>query len=165
MTYRQHNVPVGSVTTDEITYSPFVSADEDDFDASMMGAYEFTHGAPAAAIDARALPQVQRQRVMQVPGAYVPPGYKLVPLSGDGSTGMSTAKKVAIVIAVIVAIAGIIYYVQRNKGKGAKAALTPTQAVKKLPTSRLAQNLYARLAKNGKATRSTLAALERIAEE
>lgn len=164
MTYAQRHVPIGSVTSDEITYSPFVSADEDEFDASMMGAYEFTSPSAmsATAIEMRAMPQ---QRVMQVPGGYVPPGYKLVPLSGDGSTGMSTGKKVAIIVAIIVAIGVVVYYVKQRKGKSSKPALTPTQAVKKLPTSRLAQNLYARLAKNGKATRSTLAALDKIAQE
>jgi hypothetical protein len=109
-----------------------------------------------------------QRRVMHVSNYMPPPGYKLVPLGvDDGSTGMSAGKKVMIILAVIAAIGAIVYYIKKNKGKGkgASAEMTPTQAVKKLPTSRLAQNLYARLAKNGKASQGVLAALNQISQE
>lgn len=187
MTYATRPVLAGSVTQEEIEHSPFVSAGDDDYeDAMMMGSYDFA-GAPPLMPQAYApmmMSQSQRmqaqspmpmpmpmmmpqRRVMHVSNYMPPPGYKLVPLSGDGSTGMSTGKKVMIVLAVIAAIAAIVVYIKKNKGKGkgASAEMTPTQAVKKLPTSRLAQNLYARLAKNGKASRGVLAALNQISQE
>jgi len=172
MTYNIRRLPPGSVTPDEITYSPYATAG-DDFDASMMGAYEFAGAAPLFPLESQyttmpmpqAQPARQQTRIMQMPSYAPPPGYKLVPLGGDSSTGMSAGKKVAIIVAAIVIIGAIIYYVRQNKGKTSPARITPTQAVKKLPTSRLAQNLYARLAKNGKASRSTLAALDKLSIE
>jgi len=159
MTYGRMQVSAGSITPEEINYSPFVASDED-YIASMGGSYEYANGAPYAPM---AMPQ--QSRVMQMPGSYVPPpGYKLVPLSGDSSTGMSNAKKVAIVVAVIIVIAGIVYYM-KTRSKASKPVVTPAQAVKKLPTSRLAQNLYARLEKNGKGSRSVLAALDKLSNE
>lgn len=172
MTYGRTQVPAGSVTPEEINYSPFVPSDED-YIASMGGSYEGAGGAPYAPMgmqqfytnNAPYAPRGMQQRVMQMPESYAPPpGYKLVPLSGDSSTGMSNAKKVAIVVAVIIVIAGIVYYL-KTRAKTSKPAVTPTQAVKKLPTSRLAQNLYARLEKNGKGSRSVLAALDKLATE
>lgn len=160
MTYGRSPVLPGSITPEEINYSPFIASDED-YIASMGGSYEHANGAPYAPT------MMQPPRVMQMPGNYAPPpGYKLVPLSGDSSTGMSKAQKIAIVVAVIIVIGAIVYYVKQNKRKTSKPALTPTQAVKKLPTSRLAQNLYARLAKNGdKGSRRVLAALDKLDEQ
>jgi len=175
VTYAKLQAPMGSITPEEITYSPFVPAG-DEFDAYAMDAYEFA-GAPPLFPPTFMQPTpmqssmpmqapLQRHRVMQMPGSYVPPpGYKLVPLGVDESTGMSTGKKVAIIVAVIIAIGAVIYYIKQNKKKTSKPDLTPTQAVKKLPTSRLAQNLYARLAKNGKASRGMMVALGQIAQE
>lgn len=190
MTYATRPVLAGSVTQEEIEHSPFVSAGDDDYeDAMMMGSYDFAGAPPlmpqayapmmmSQSQRAQAQPQAHAQvpmpmmmpqrRVMHVSNYMPPPGYKLVPLSGGGddSTGMSTGKKVMIVLAVIAAIAAIVVYIRKNgKGKASKPLLTPTQAVKKLPTSRLAQNLYARLAKNGKASRGVLAALNQISQE
>jgi hypothetical protein len=165
-----------------------VSAGDDDYeDAMMMGSYDFAGAPPlmpqayapmmmsqSQRMQAQAQAQAQapmpmmmpQRRVMHVSNYMPPPGYKLVPLGvDDGSTGMSTGKKVMIVLAVIVVIGAIVYYIKQNKGRGAKAEITPTQAMKKLPTSRLAQNLYARLAKNGKASRGVLSALGQIAQE
>lgn len=167
MTYSQQPTGTGYETSDEVVHSPFVSAVRDDFefDQAMMGAYEFEPGSGPARATVATRPLLRAPRVMQVPGGFVPPGYKLVPLSGNGEAGMSTAKKIAIFVAVVLVAGAIIYYVKQRKGKTAPAALTPAQAVKKMPTSRLARNLYARLAKNGKASRDVLVALDEIAEE
>jgi hypothetical protein len=43
--------------------------------------------------------------------------------------------------------------------------VTPSQAIKKLPTSRLAQNLYQRLARNGKGTKGVMTALNQLSQE
>lgn len=162
MTYDKRYIHTAPITSEELVYSPY--ADGDDFDASMMGTYTSDRAQPVMSFPHAPSFVSHQNRVM--PNYVPPPGYKLVPLGAvDGGTGMSAAKKTAIVVAVIIAIGAIIYYVQRSKKKSSKTSLTPTQAVKKLPTSRLAQNLYARLAKNGGATRGTLAALERIAQE
>lgn len=161
MTYDQRYIPTAPVTSEEIVYSPY--ANGDDFDASMMGTY--TSDRAQSVMSSPYAPALASHQNRVMPNYVPPPGYKLVPLGVNESTGMSTAKKVAIVVAVIIAIGVIVYYVQRDKKKSSKAVITPTQAVKKLPTSRLAQNLYARLAKNGKASRGVMAALGQIAQE
>ena len=104
---------------------------------------------------------------MPVPRPYQQlPGYKLVPLSGDGpSKGMTRGQKILAVIVVIGIVAAIVYMVRKSKSTTAKEPVTPSQAIKKAPTARLAKNLYERLARNGKGTRSVMTALSQLSEE
>lgn len=169
MTYSDRQPPPGSVTSEELAYSPYASA-EHDFDATMMGAYEFAGATPLFPSEyvPTSMPiALPPRRVMQMPNYAPPPGYKLVPLSDSSGprAGMTRGQKIVIAVVVVLVIGAVVYYIRQRKGKVSKAAITPTQAVKKLPTSRLAQNLYARLAKNGKASRGVLSALDKIAQE
>ena len=96
----------------------------------------------------------------------LPPGYKLVPLGNDEQRrGMSTGAKIAVAVVVALLIAAIYYVAKKSKEQKEKPSLTPAQAIKKLPTSRLAQNLYKRLEKNGSTSKSVLNALDKIAQE
>lgn len=171
MTYSR-NREAPPPTRDEVTYSPFVPADLD-INSSMMGAYEvFGPPMPVPAFPIQA--SIHRAPATE-PIVYLPPsepyapahhGYRMVPLSGDGpSRGMTRGQKVIAALVVIGIVAAIIYLVRKNKKEAVKEKLTPTQAVKKLPTSRLAQNLYQRLARNGKGTRGMLKALDELSQE
>lgn len=162
MTYAR-NTGATPPTQDELTYSPFVPASADT-SSGMMGAYE-VFGPP---MSAPAFPPPV-QGLPSFVGSYapeVPPGYKLVPLSGDNqSKGMTRGQKILAALVVIGIVAAIIYMVRKNKGTTEKEPITPSQAVKKLPTSRLAQNLYQRLARNGKGTKGVMTALSQLSQE
>lgn len=162
MTYAR-NSGATPPTRDEVMYSPFVPASEDT-SSGMMGTYE-VFGPPTSA---PAFPPPMHGLPSFV-GSYtpeVPPGYKLVPLSGDSqSKGMTRGQKILAAIVVIGIVAAIVYMVRKTKRKAEKEPVTPSQAVKKLPTSRLAQNLYQRLARNGKGTKSVMTALNQLSQE
>lgn len=172
MTYSR-NKEAPPPTRDEVTYSPFVPADLDT-SSSLMGTYEvFGPPAPVPAFPTQAhghhAPAIEPIVYVPPPDMYTaqpPPGYKLVPLGNDSSSrGMTRGQKVIAALVVIGIVAAIIYLVRKNKSEAPKEKLTPTQAVKKLPTSRLAQNLYQRLARNGKGTRGMLKALDELSHE
>ena len=172
MTYSR-NKEAPPPTRDEVTYSPFVPADLDT-SSSLMGTYE-VFGTPASVpafpaqmtgYRAPAIEPIVYVPPMEDYSMQPPPGYRLVPLSGEGSSrGMTRGQKVVAALVVIGIVAAIIYLVRKNKKEAVKEKLTPTQAVKKLPTSRLAQNLYQRLARNGKGTRGMLKALDELSQE
>ena len=164
-------------SNDEVAYSPFTPDSLDNY-ASTMGHYE-VFGPPVPAL---AFPtQVASARAPAYQPVYqaptytapsqeyqTPPGYKLVPLSGDNgsSKGMTRGQKVLAALVVVGIVAAIVYLVRKYKSAAPeKEPLTPTQAVKKLPTSRLAQNLYQRLQRNGKGTKGVLTALDKLSQE
>lgn len=174
MTY-SYNKAAPPPTRDEVTYSPFVPADVD-ISSSLMGTYEVFGPPMTVPAFPTQMPGYRAQAIepiVYVPppeqySAQPPPGYKLVPLSGDTpSRGMTRGQKIVTALVVIGIVAAIVYLVRKSKGEKetAKAPLTPTQAVKKLPTSRLAQNLYQRLTRNGKGTRGMLKALDELSQE
>ena len=78
---------------------------------------------------------------------------------------MTRGQKIAAVVVVLAIVAAIIFVVKNRKKEPEKAPLTPTKAISKLPTSRIAQSLYKRLERNGSASKSVLAALDKIAQE
>jgi hypothetical protein len=150
-------------TRDEVIYSPFVPASADT-SSDMMGAYE-VFGPPTSA---PAFPP-RVQGLSSSVGYYAPevsPGYRLVPLSSEGSSkGMTRGQKILAALVVVGIVAAIIYMVRKSKSKASKEPVTPSQAIKKLPTSRLAQNLYQRLARNGKGTKGVMTALNQLSQE
>jgi hypothetical protein len=153
-------------TPDELAYSPFIS-ESTSATSGMMGTYE-VFGPPTSypAFPTASPPPSLPPSLMGSYAYEAPPGYKLVPLSGEGSSrGMTRGQKILAALVVIGIVAAIVYMVRKSKGKGAKEPVTPSQAIKKLPTSRLAQNLYQRLARNGKGTRGVMTALSQLSEE
>lgn len=102
-----------------------------------------------------------------LPVMRIPPGYKLVPIGSTSGSDSANRNKKLMIIAGVVIIAGIVIYMmmKNRKRRAASSGSTPSQAIKKLPTARLARNLYERLARNGSATESTMAELEVLSRE
>ncbi len=165
MTYAKQPVAPEAIAPEEQAYSPFFT-DQGLSNYRVMGAGHAAYTQRQAPMPMPEYSYAPASHASHDPYAP-PPGYKLVPLGGDDGDrkGMTRGQKIAAVVVVLAIVAAIIFVVKNRKKEPEKAPLTPTKAISKLPTSRIAQSLYKRLERNGSASKSVLAALDKIAQE
>ena len=147
----------------ERVFSPFAgSGYGHEYEYGYASNYTLPALSHAPVTEALRLPPVPQTTIMRIP-----PGYKLVPMGNSEKNESGASKKKILLIAGLVIVAGIVIYMmmKNSKRKASASPKTPSQAIKKLPTARLARNLYQRLARNGTATDSMLAELEQLSKE
>jgi type VI protein secretion system component VasK len=124
----------------------------------MIGNYQLSRPRPGPFARARPEQPVFHQAALS--GYNVPLGYALVPM-GDVEAWQREKRRLLLIFAAVVVVAIVVtWLLARSKEK------RPAEVVKRLPTARLAKNLYERLERNGtKKTTALMRGLRSRSEE